>query len=263
MKRFFFPAAAALAAVLSLLLVYGHTREDSLSADEPVHILAAYLQVSARTAIVNIEHPPLMKELAGLGLTAVPVPTPPARVPLGEAFTSWGHAFLFEGPVPPDTIAAAARAPFLLVLAALLAVVYAAARSRWGGGAALFAVALLAFDPNFVAHAGVVHTDLGAALAFIAAVLAWDAAQRRRTPARIVVAGVVLGLALATKFSAVYLGPILLLQGLIALRALRGRAMRRCVSAAGSRRRRRSPRSCSPSCTPPRHGAWIPGSSGR
>ncbi|MFN2632108.1 MAG: glycosyltransferase family 39 protein [Thermoanaerobaculia bacterium] len=217
MKRFLFPAAAVLAAALSLFLVWDHTRGDSLSADEPVHILAAYLQVFGRTAIVNIEHPPLMKELAGLGLTAVPVPKPPARVPLGEAFTSWGHSFLFEGPVPPDTIAAAARAPFLLVLAALLGVVYAAARSRWGGAAALFAVALLAFDPNFVAHAGVVHTDLGAALAFIAAVLAWDAAQRRRTPARIVFAGVVLGLALATKFSAVYLGPILLLQGLLAL----------------------------------------------
>ena len=217
MKRFFFPAAAALAAILSLLLVYDHTRGDSLSADEPVHILSGYLQVFARTAIVNIEHPPLMKELAGLGLLALPVAAPPARVPLGLAFTSWGHSFLFEGPVSPDAITAAARAPFLLVLAILLAVVYAAAHSRWGGAAALFAVALLAFDPNFVAHAGVVHTDLGAALAFVGAVLAWEAAQRSSTPARIAVAGVVLGLALATKFSAIYLGPILLLQGLLAL----------------------------------------------
>ncbi|MEO8190366.1 MAG: glycosyltransferase family 39 protein [Acidobacteriota bacterium] len=218
MKRFLFPAAAALAAIASLFLVHDHTRNDSLSADEPVHILAGYLQVFAKTAIVNIEHPPLMKELAGLALLAVPVSAPPAHVPLGLAFTSWGHAFLFEGPVSPDVIAGAARAPFLLVLAMLLAVVYAAAHARWGGAAALFAAALLAFDPNFVAHAGIVHTDLGAALAFVATVLAWDAAQRRRTAVRVVFAGVVLGLALATKFSAIYLGPILLLQGLLSLR---------------------------------------------
>ena len=154
-----------------------------------MHILAGYLQVSARTAIVNIEHPPLMKELAGLAVSALPVPAPPSTIPMGTSFTTWGHTFLFDGPVSPDAIAAAARAPFLAVFAALLALVFFAARARWGSGAALFAVALVAFDPNLGAHAGVVHTDLGAALAFLAAVLAWDAAQRRPTPARVVAAG--------------------------------------------------------------------------
>ena len=83
---------------------------------------------------------------------------------------------------------------------------------------ALFAVALLAFDPNLLAHAGVVHTDLGAALAFLATVLAWDAAEKRPSAARVALAAACLGLALTTKFSAVYLVPILLLQTLLEAR---------------------------------------------
>src|SRR5262249_58063853 len=71
--------AAALAAALALVVlaraaVRSHTRRDSLSADEPIHILAGYLEVFGRTAIVNIEHPPLMKALAGLGLATLPLP---------------------------------------------------------------------------------------------------------------------------------------------------------------------------------------------
>ena len=76
----------------------------------------------------------------------------------------------------------------------------------------------MALDPNFVAHAGVVHTDVGAAFGFLAAVLAAEAARRRPTALRLALAAVALGVALATKFSAILLLPILLLQGLIAAR---------------------------------------------
>src|SRR5262249_32980935 len=147
-------AALAVAGV-SVFLVYDHARDDSLSADEPVHILSGYFEVWGSNAIVNIEHPPLTKMLAGLALKTLPLPPAPAKVPLGNRFTDYGHAFLFEGPVHPDWIAQTARAPFLFLLALLLVAVFLAARARYGGGPALVATALLAFDPNLVAHAGV------------------------------------------------------------------------------------------------------------
>jgi 4-amino-4-deoxy-L-arabinose transferase-like glycosyltransferase len=215
-------AATALAAValvvVSLWLVRDHTRDDSLSADEPVHILSGWFEVVGRNAIVNIEHPPVAKMLAGLALTTLDLPPPPAQVPMGIRFTDFGHAFLFENRVSPDAIAAAARAPFLGVLALLILLVFAAGASRYGMGAGLFAASLCAFDPNLIAHAGVVHTDVPAAVAFLAGVLAWESARRRPTPLRLLGAAVVLGLALATKFSAILLLPILLLQSLIAAR---------------------------------------------
>src|SRR6266540_523929 len=211
--------AAVAATALSVFLVRDHTRGDSLSADEPVHILSGYFDVFARNAIVNIEHPPLMKMLAGLALKTLPLPQAPARVPMGISFTNWGREFFFHGPVPPDAIIATARAPFLLLLALLLATVFLWARNRYGDGAALLAVSLLVFDPNLVAHAGVVHTDLGAALTFLLAVIAWENLRNAGpSAANFAAAAVALGLALLTKFSAVYLLPIFLLQGLLAAR---------------------------------------------
>ena len=210
--------AAAALVFLSLLLVRDHARDDSLSADEPVHILSGWLEVSGRNAIVNIEHPPLAKMLAGIALSSLPIPPPPPTIPMGSDFTDFGHAFLFQGSVSPDAIAAAARAPFRGVLACLLVLLFAAAWSRSGPDAALFALALVALDPNFVAHAGVVHTDIGAALGFLATVLSWEAARRRPTLLRHALAALALGLALATKFSAILLPPILLLQSLVAAR---------------------------------------------
>jgi Dolichyl-phosphate-mannose-protein mannosyltransferase len=215
-------AATALAAValifLSLYLVRDHTRDDSFSADEPIHILSGWFEVAGRDALVNMEHPPVAKMLAGLALRTLPLPPPPAKVPMGTRLYDFGHAFLFESPVGPDKIAATARAPFLGVLALLLVLIFAAAAPRYGPAAALFAVALVALEPNFVAHAGVVHTDVSAAVAFLATVLAWEHAERRRTPLRLLGAAVVLGVALATKFSTILLPPILLLQSLIASR---------------------------------------------
>jgi 4-amino-4-deoxy-L-arabinose transferase-like glycosyltransferase len=210
--------AALVLAALAVLAVRDHTREDALSADEPIHILSGYLEVFGRTAIVNIEHPPLMKALAGLALTRLPMPPAPRQVPLGNRFIAYGHAFLFENAVSPDAIASAARAPFLGLYAALILAVFLAARARFGGAAAVFAAGLVAFDPNLNAHAGVVHTDLGAALGFLAAVLAWDRAWRRPTALRLALCAAALGLALATKFSCVYLLPILLLQPLLLAR---------------------------------------------
>ena len=134
------------------------------------------------------------------------------------SFTDFGHAFLFRNAVPADAIVAAARAPFLGVLAVLLLLVFAAAKSRYGPIPALFAVGLIAFDPNFVAHAGVVHTDLGASAAFFAAVLAWDAVLSKPSRARLALAALALGVAFVTKFSTVYLLPILLIQSLWKLR---------------------------------------------
>ena len=218
MKRAGPIAAAVLLAAFGAAAVFDHTRGDSLSTDEPIHMLSGYTAVSAGSMIANLEHPPLLKALAGLSLLTLPLRPPPARVPIGAFFSDFGQTFLFGNTVPADTIAARARAPFALLYAGLLLLVFFAARRRYGAAPALFAESLLAFDPNLVAHAGVVHTDLGASLAFVGTVLAWDRASRRPTPASVILAGLCLGASLTAKFSTVYLLPILLLQTFLAAR---------------------------------------------
>jgi hypothetical protein len=217
-RRALAPAGAAVLALAAIGLVWDHARFDALSADEPVHILSGYFEVSGRTAIVNIEHPPLAKILAGLSLATLDLPPAPAKVPLGSGFTDFGHAFLFENRVSPDAIAAAARRPFRWLLGALVVLVFVAGCGRYGPAPALCASALVAFDPNFVAHAGVVHTDVAASLGFLATVVAWNGAQEKPSARRLALVALALGATLATKFSGVYLLPILALQALLAAR---------------------------------------------
>src|SRR5262249_22674665 len=65
---------------------------------------------------------------------------------------------------------------------------------------------------------GVVHTDVAASLGFLATVVAWNCAQEEPTALRLAVAAIALGATLATKFTGVYLLPILALQALLAAR---------------------------------------------
>ncbi|MGH9400061.1 MAG: glycosyltransferase family 39 protein [Thermoanaerobaculia bacterium] len=218
---------AVLMAVAGPLCVYDHAREDTLSADEPIHLLAGLWMVERQNAIVNMEHPPLMKLLSGFSLARLALAPLPAQVPVGMDFMDWGRGFLFGNRVPVDAIVAAARAPFPILFGLLILLVFAAARRLWGAGPALFAAALIAFDPNLAAHAGVVHTDLGAALTFLAAILAWDSVLTRPSPARHALAAAALAAALLTKFSSVYLVAIMPLQALLLSRRQRqpGRAL--------------------------------------
>ena len=58
-------AGAVLLALLGALLVVDHQRVDSATMDEPFHALAGCEYALAGTYWANLEHPPLVKLLAG------------------------------------------------------------------------------------------------------------------------------------------------------------------------------------------------------
>jgi hypothetical protein len=101
----------------------------------------------------------------------------------------------------------AARGPSVAWVAILLAAVYALARPAFGSAAALLAVCATALDPNVVAHGSLATVDAAYA-ASVAGVLACAAAYIRgpSTP-RACAVGLLLGLALVAKYSALFLLP--------------------------------------------------------
>jgi 4-amino-4-deoxy-L-arabinose transferase-like glycosyltransferase len=107
----------------------------------------------------------------------------------------------------------------LLFFAGLCLLVFFTARHWFGTVSGFFALILVAFEPTLLAHAGIVHTDVPISLFWLASILAWGGVLSHRSFGRIVAAGLFLGLALATKFSAVYLFPTLALASM-ASRAL-------------------------------------------
>jgi len=97
----------------------------------------------------------------------------------------------------------------IVFLSALLGYyVFRWARDLWGVQAGLLALLLYVLDPNILAHSQLVTTDLGiASLIFVATYFLWRFLRWRRN-VDLALAGILLGLAQATKFSAMLLLPI-------------------------------------------------------
>ena len=219
---------AALCA-LAMFLTWDHARGDAATNDEPVHLYAGAESVLAGVLFTNPEHPPLAKLLAGLSLLRRNV-RPPSVLPQQpvQAMTS----FFRENVIPLNEILALGRAPFQWLLALLIVAVYFAARTAFGIPAAMLASALIALDPNFIAHAGVVHTDLAATLFMTLTVIL--AITSGVSPKRWLLTGLALGLAIATKFTALLLLPLVLLAPLLVREQLKERfagALAACIVA--------------------------------
>lgn len=217
---------AVLLALLGALLVVDHQRLDSATMDEPFHALAGAEYALSGTYWANLEHPPLLKLLAGASAGIAGARPPRLPKPFQYRTAETPQRFLYENAIPPERLLSAVRLPFPLLFAVLVLLAATAAGRSAGPVAALGAALLLAFEPTLIAHAGLLHTDVGAALGFLATVLAADAALRRPSWPRWAATGVLLGLSLAAKFTAVFLVPILLVLALARMLADRRSAGR-------------------------------------
>jgi hypothetical protein len=215
---------------LGVLLVADHARLDSPTMDEPFHTLAAAEYAIAGTYNANLEHPPLVKLLSGFAVRAAGARPPRMDEPFSMRTAEQPRPFAFSSTLTPERLFGAARAPVVALFFVLVLVVGGAVR-HWGGSiAGLLAAALVAFEPNLVAHAGVVHTDLAAALGFFGTLSLCLLALERRSLALWAVAGGALGWSLAAKFSCVLLVPmvaVLALAGLFRERRAAAREGRR------------------------------------
>lgn len=210
-------AVLAVLVTVSVLAVRGHQSGDAPVVDETYHLFAGAEYVENGTFWTNLEHPPLAKLLAAAALGPLRALAPGAGrtrdVSPHNSFLDW----LYHNRAPADALVSAGRRPFPFLLAALVVVVWGAARWLHGTGAGLLAASLLALDPGFVGHAGLIHTDVPAALTMTASVVLALRAGERPTLSRWLAAGAALGVALATKFTAVLLVPLFLLSPVLGL----------------------------------------------
>lgn len=212
---------AALAACVALTLVattlaFLAARTKSPTYDEPVYPVAGWLIRYDGDFRINPEHPALWKRWATIfnGRDALHI-DPRAR-PWNEASrqnVEWAGAVqaLFQTP-GVDGISVVARSRLAMVLLFPLLGLAVAFWSWRGAGpiAAVLATFLLAFDPNVLAHAGLVTNDVPVTtLIFTTACLVWLLGERV-SMTRVLVAGLACGIAVSTKFSALLLAPIII-----------------------------------------------------
>lgn len=197
---------------LSLVAVFvlqgvAFIRTNSQTFDEAVHVAAGYSYLARQDFRLNPEHPPLLKELAALPLYLSDRTLFNPSPHLWAQAEKWtiSREFLYHSRLPAETLLTRARLPGLALGALLVALTGWWAYRLWGDGAAIVATTLAAFEPNLVAHSGVVTTDVGSGLFILLTLYLFWEYSRQRSLALLVGVGVAMGLALAAKFSSVLL----------------------------------------------------------
>ncbi|HEX9162506.1 MAG TPA: glycosyltransferase family 39 protein, partial [Thermoanaerobaculia bacterium] len=112
-----------------------------------------------------------------------------------------------------------ARIALLLITGlGLAAIIFAWSRELWGSAGAALSTALFCFDPNFIAHCGLVTTDAGVSLFMTASVYFFWRATRRRSLFNISGFAIFTALAAVTKFSSLLLAIIIPVLAIVAVR---------------------------------------------
>jgi 4-amino-4-deoxy-L-arabinose transferase-like glycosyltransferase len=198
----------ALLLALMALLEWTSALQESQTYDEAMHLAAGYSYLTTGDFHRNPEHPPLSKLLAALPLLLWRPILPTEDPAWGGDQRMFGAAFLYRNRVDGIAMLTAGRCVTMaasLVLGLALAVW---TRRRFGMAASLLALLLYALDANVLAHGRYVTNDVLTALLCFLAVTAWAAYLEQAGRSRLLLAGLFLGLALGTKFSAVFLLPV-------------------------------------------------------
>ncbi len=198
-----------LAAAFVLLLIFfseglAFSFANSQTFDEIDHLAAGYSYLMKGNFRYFMDHPPFIREISALPVYLR------YRLPFNSTSTS-AEDFLYASPAPAHSMLNLARLPNLVLGTILVGLVGLWAFRLWGKGAGLLAMALAAFEPNLIAHASLLTTDLGATFfTFLTLYLLWEY-TRHSSSCVLMGLGVSMGLALASKYSTVIVPAIVAL----------------------------------------------------
>ncbi|WP_236796656.1 glycosyltransferase family 39 protein [Amycolatopsis sp. GM8] len=181
--------------------------EQTPTIDEPVYAGTAVVYLDQHSLRYNPEHPPLGKLIIATGLAFADVHLDPAFA--GDQ-TQLGRHVLYESGHDPGRLMLLARLPVIALTLLFGLVVFLFARDLVGPVGGLVALALYAFSPDVIAHGSLATLDVPVTGFLLTSVwLLWRA--RQRPVLYLPLAGLALGAALATKMTALYAVPVLLL----------------------------------------------------
>jgi hypothetical protein len=211
-KEWRFPiAVAALLAAMGVVLLVTAAGETQ-TWDEGIHLSAGYSYLKTGDFKMNQEHPPLFKLLAGVPLLLLKPDLPLDREAWKNGWQiEFGRDFMDRNRVSPDQILRYGRIPTMLLTLLLGFAIAVWTRRHFGTAAALGAVFLYATDPNVIAHGRYVTNDLMVTFFAFLVVTTWAKYLETKRRRDLVAAGLLLGLALVSKFSALFLIPVVVL----------------------------------------------------
>ena len=203
--------------LLALLLAQmaASSVQKSAAFDETYHLTSGYAYLRTGDPRLSWEHPPLAQALAALPLltrddiTPLPLDHPDWHAGFAEGFVD---EYLWEdnGFLAPELIWAG-RYPLMVLTLLFGLTLFLAIRDTVGEPAAWAGLALFVLDPNIVANGRLITNDLPMAGLLFVAVWRLGVYLRKPSVLNLVLAGLAAGLAVATKLSALIVGPLFLL----------------------------------------------------
>ena len=214
MRRFLEKNYKIIVAFLLLFMlatsVFNAWRESAIF-DETAHISASYSYVAFGDMRLNPEHPPLIKDLAGLPLLFLDINFDREK----EFWTTdingqWkaGNHILYEAGNNPDKIIFFSRLPIILLSIALGWFIFFWGKKLAGVSAGLLALSLYALSPNILGHSHFVTTDIGIAAFLTFSFYFFLKFIKEPSWKNVFWGGIFLGLLQLAKFSAVLAFPI-------------------------------------------------------
>lgn len=216
LSRFRTRLLVALILLIAYALMVSSAVRQSSTVDEQTHLFRGAAYLIERATHFHDVHPPV-----GFALNALPLLTEPAlSLPLDDPAWAEGRwelaagAFLWRDNADPLRLIFLGRLPTLWLTLLLGALIFRWGRQLAGRPAAMVGLTLILFDPNVLAHGRLITNDISLTLWLTLALYCyWRWATAGRSAA-VVGLGVALGLAAATKYSAVTVVPVL---GVLAL----------------------------------------------
>lgn len=197
--------------IFVFLITLFSIKDDSLTMDELAHLPAGYSYLTQKDMRLNPEHPPLIKDLAGLPLLFIKNINFPSEIKAwkNDINGQWdfGNYFLFKTGNPADKMIFWARIPMILLLVLLGFYVFKFAKDFFGPKASLLALFLFSFSPTFLAHGRLITTDVGAAFGMVFATYYFLKTLQNPTCKNIIFAGISFGIAQLLKFTLIFLIP--------------------------------------------------------
>lgn len=224
MKSLYLKIVLALIIIVSSFLMMISSTKESQTTDEAIHLFAGYTYLKEGDFRLDPEHPPLLKELAALPLFLNQKIHYSLNGLWEQAdkfyYDSWrearilGEEFFYLSGNNPNQMLFLGRIPFIVLTLILGVFVYFWAEKLYGQKAGLLAMILTLFCPNILAHGHLINTDLGLTLFILLSVYFFGeflkSTTRRVTTKNLILAGIFVGFAFASKYTAIILLPILI-----------------------------------------------------
>lgn len=212
-KRILVPFFAACVLAGSLTLAVDAARTDSVTVDEPSHLLAGHVAWTTGDFRLSPDHPPLARIFLALPLAGSPPFYDPADADSAAAWRS-GDFFKLgrewvESHGDGQQRVRSGRLLAILLLACLLVTVGLVAGSRFGAAGGLVALGVVAFDPALLAHGHLATMDVPFTLIVLWVLVAAEWALARPRPGRLGVLALLFAAATLIKFSFFALIPAL------------------------------------------------------